>query len=84
MPERVFDKFILTIERMFYNSYHMENKRTIKTVERKIAEYFRESRRMPTYTEMMDILGVRSKSVVHFWIKKLLAMVFLKKIREAS
>ena len=34
---------------------------------------------MPTYTEMMDLLGVRSKSVVHFWINKLLAKGLLEK-----
>ncbi len=51
----------------------MDDKRTIVTVEKKIAAFFCENRRMPTYAEMMDLLGVRSKSVVHFWINKLLA-----------
>ncbi len=28
---------------------------------------------MPSYSEMANIIGVRSKSVVHFWVKKLIA-----------
>lgn len=51
----------------------MYEKRTIGTVEKKIAAFFHVNRRMPTYAEMMDLLDVRSKSVVHFWVKKLLA-----------
>ena len=50
----------------------MEKKRTIGTVEKKIAAFFHGNRRMPTYSEMMALLGVRSKSVVHFWVSKLL------------
>lgn len=34
---------------------------------------------MPTYSEMIDLLGVKSKSVVHFWINKLLAKGLLEK-----
>jgi len=34
---------------------------------------------MPTYGEMMAVLGVRSKSVVHFWVGKLLAAGLLVK-----
>lgn len=56
-----------------------EKRRTIKTVEKKIAAFFRENRRMPTYAEMIDLLGVRSKSVVHFWVKKLLTEGLLEK-----
>jgi len=56
-----------------------EGRRTIKTVEKKIAASFRENRRMPTYSEMLHILGVRSKSVVHFWVNKLLAKGLLEK-----
>ena len=56
-----------------------EKKRTVRTVEKKIAAFFRENRRMPTYSEMIDLLGVRSKSVVHFWINKLLAKGLLEK-----
>ena len=50
----------------------MRAKRSIQSVERSIAIFFREKRRMPTYAEMIDILGVKSKSVVHFWINKLI------------
>jgi repressor LexA len=57
----------------------MEKKRTLKSVETAIAAFFRENRRMPTFAEMMPLLGVRSKSVVHFWIKKLLARGLLEK-----
>jgi repressor LexA len=56
-----------------------EGRRTIKTVEKQIAASFRENRRMPTYSEMLHILGVRSKSVVHFWVNKLLAKGLLEK-----
>jgi SOS regulatory protein LexA len=56
-----------------------EKRRTVRTVEKKIAAFFRENRRMPTYSEMLDLLGVKSKSVVHFWINKLLAKGLLEK-----
>ena len=56
-----------------------EKKRTVRTVEKKIAAFFRDNRRMPTYSEMIELLGVRSKSVVHFWINKLLARGLLEK-----
>jgi SOS regulatory protein LexA len=51
----------------------MENKRNVKTVEREIRSFFSGERRMPTYKEMLDLLGVRSKSVVHYWMEKLCA-----------
>ena len=56
-----------------------EGKRTIRTVEKNIAAFFRENRRMPTYSEMLHVLGVRSKSVVHFWVNKLLVKGLLEK-----
>lgn len=56
-----------------------EGRRTIRTVEKRIAVFFRENRRMPTYSEMLHVLGVRSKSVVHFWVNKLLAKGLLEK-----
>jgi SOS regulatory protein LexA len=56
-----------------------EKRRTIRDVEKAIATFFRESRRMPTYAEMVELLGVRSKSVVHFWVQKLLAEGLLEK-----
>ena len=57
----------------------MKEKRTIKSVEGQIISFFRRSRRMPSYEEMLDLLGVRSKSVVHFWINKLLKEGVLEK-----
>jgi len=50
----------------------MKVKRTLQDVEKKITAFFRENRRMPTYSEIAEIIGVRSKSVVHFWVNKLL------------
>jgi repressor LexA len=69
----------------------MEKKRNVKTVEKEIQSFFREERRMPTYKEMLDLLGVRSKSVVHYWMEKLCAQGalardskgFLKPVRMA-
>ncbi|MCK9362620.1 MAG: transcriptional repressor LexA [Syntrophales bacterium] len=57
----------------------MKEKRTIESVQKIIAAFFRENRRMPSYTEMIALLEVRSKSVVHFWIEKLLASGLLVK-----
>ncbi len=60
----------------------MKEKRTIQSVKKEIAAFFRERRRMPTYEEMVALLGVRSKSVVHFWVNKLVAADILE--REAG
>ena len=50
----------MTIELWFYYHFTMEVKRrTIETVEKIIAAFFRENRRMPTYAEMLGLLGVR-------------------------
>jgi len=57
----------------------MEIKRSIKSVAQQIADFCRERHRMPTYEEMLILLGVRSKSVVHFWVKKLLKEGILEK-----
>lgn len=54
-------------------------KRTVKTVEKRLLDFFKVYRRMPTYSEMLAVLGVRSKSVVHFWISKLLKEGILEK-----
>jgi repressor LexA len=51
----------------------MEKKRDVKTVEREIRSFCSDQRRMPTYKEMFGLLGVRSKSVVHYWMEKLCA-----------
>ena len=57
----------------------MEEKRTIRSVQKLIVAFFRANRRMPSYAEMIDILGVRSKSVVNFWINKLIDAEILEK-----
>jgi len=46
-------------------------RRTTQTVAKQIVDFFRSSRRLPTYEEMLSLLEVRSKSVVHFWVEKL-------------
>ena len=57
----------------------MLEKRTLETVKGEIAGFYRDRRRMPTYSEMVGLLGVRSKSVVDFWVKKLQAVGALEK-----
>ena len=57
----------------------MKVKRTLQDVEKKITAFFRDQGRMPTYSEIAEIIGVRSKSVVHFWVAKLLSAGILRK-----
>jgi SOS regulatory protein LexA len=57
----------------------MNTTRTIKTVHQAIAAFFRENRRMPSYAEMIDLLGVKSKSVVNFWVNKLITAGIIEK-----
>ena len=57
----------------------MKEKRTVQTVQKSIAAFFRENRRMPSFAEMVGLLGVRSKSVVNFWIDKLIEAEILEK-----
>jgi len=57
----------------------MGKKRTVHSVENCIRGFVAHNRRMPTYSEMMTLLGVRSKSVVHFWMRKLIDTGILKK-----
>ncbi len=57
----------------------MKVKRTLQDVEKKITAFFRNQGRMPTYSEIAEIIGVRSKSVVHFWVAKLLSAGILQK-----
>ena len=49
----------------------MKEKRTLQSVAKIIITFFRQQRRIPSYQEMLDLLGVKSKSVVHFWVNKL-------------
>ena len=60
----------------------MKTKRTIQGVTAIITAFYRERKRMPTYSEMIPLLKVRSKSVVHFWVKKLLSEGCLEKDTE--
>ena len=57
----------------------MKEKSSVQSVQRIIVGFFRQQRRMPSYQEMLDLLGVKSKSVVHFWINKLIAAGFLER-----
>ena len=57
----------------------MKTKRTVPGVAEAIDDFHRRHRRMPSYAEMLPLLGVRSKSVVHFWINKLLKNGLLEK-----
>ncbi|MFA6411983.1 MAG: hypothetical protein WCW53_04745 [Syntrophales bacterium] len=58
----------------------MKEKRSIQGIERSMAAFFRDKRRMPTYAEMIDLFGVKSKSVVHFWINKLMQKGVIEKV----
>ena len=69
----------MTIERSFYIIVCMKVKRTLQDVEKKITDFFLDNGRMPTYSEIAEIIGVRSKSVVHFWVTKLLDAGILQK-----
>lgn len=57
----------------------MKEKRTPQTVQKTIAAFWRENHRMPSYAEMIELLGVKSKSVVNFWVNKLLDAGMIKK-----
>jgi SOS regulatory protein LexA len=57
----------------------MKEKRTTQSVQKLIAVFFRTNRRMPSFAEMVDLLGVGSKSVVNFWINKLVDAGILEK-----
>jgi SOS regulatory protein LexA len=57
----------------------MKKTRDIKSVEQSLVAFYRNQKRMPTYTEMMDLFEVRSKSVVSYWIDKLIEKGILEK-----
>ncbi len=57
----------------------MKKTRDIKSVELSLVSFYRSQKRMPTYTEMMDLFQVRSKSVVSYWIDKLIEKGILEK-----
>lgn len=74
-----FEKKHLTLERSFYINEAMKKTRDIKSVEQSLVAFYRDSKRMPTYAEMMDLFEVRSKSVVSYWIEKLIEQGVLEK-----
>jgi repressor LexA len=57
----------------------MKEKRTVQAVQKTIAAFLRDNHRMPTFAEMVGLLGVKSKSVVNFWIDKLIRAEILEK-----
>ncbi|KAF0156156.1 MAG: DNA polymerase V [Syntrophaceae bacterium] len=57
----------------------MKKTRDIKSVEQSLVAFYRNQKRMPTYAEMMALFGVRSKSVVFYWIEKLIEKGILEK-----
>ncbi|MEE9913729.1 MAG: transcriptional repressor LexA [Deltaproteobacteria bacterium] len=57
----------------------MKKTRDIKSIEQSLVAFYRSQKRMPTYTEMMDLFEVRSKSVVSYWIDKLIEKGILEK-----
>jgi len=57
----------------------MKQKRSIQTVQKSVASFFSDHRRMPSYAEMINLFGVKSKSVVHFWINKLIQKGIIEK-----
>jgi len=57
----------------------MKEKRTLQSIAKIMGAFFRDQRRMPSYAEMVDLFGVKSKSVVYFWINKLIQKGILEK-----
>lgn len=57
----------------------MKKTRDIKSIEQSLVSFYRNQKRMPTYSEMMDLFEVRSKSVVSYWIEKLIEKGILEK-----
>ena len=57
----------------------MKKTRDIKSIEQSLVAFYRSQKRMPTYTEMMELFEVRSKSVVSYWIDKLIEKGILEK-----
>jgi repressor LexA len=57
----------------------MKKRTDISAVERKFASFFKEQRRMPTYSEMLPLLGVKAKSAAEYWTKKMVDKGVLEK-----
>jgi repressor LexA len=60
----------------------MKEKRTLQSIAKITGAFFRDHRRMPSYAEMINLFGVKSKSVVHFWINKLIQKGVIEKDRK--
>lgn len=63
---------------VLYHRFH-ESQANFTGCRKKITDFFLDNGRMPSYSEMAEIIGVRSKSVVHFWVAKLLDAGILQK-----
>ena len=57
----------------------MKEKRTVQSVQKLIAVFFRKNRRMPSFADMVELLDVKSKSVVNYWVDKLIDAKLLEK-----
>jgi repressor LexA len=57
----------------------MKEKRSVQDVAKIMGAFFRDHRRIPSYAEMINLFDVKSKSVVHFWINKLIEAGILEK-----
>jgi SOS regulatory protein LexA len=79
MSAKKLEKKILDNRTIVLYTGTMKEKRTIQTVQKSIATVSRENRRMPSFAEMVALFGVRSKSVVNYWIDKLIKTEILEK-----
>src|SRR5512145_2721983 len=75
----LFQKNLLDIRTPVLYIEAMKKTRDIKSIEQSLVAFYRNQKRMPTYTEMMDLFEVRSKSVVSYWIDKLIEKGILEK-----
>lgn len=71
--------FILDNRTFVLYTVSMKKRININDVEQKFASFFKEQRRMPTYSEMLPLLGVKAKSAAGYWTKKLLDKGALEK-----
>jgi repressor LexA len=57
----------------------MKKQQDIKSVGQTIASFYHHEKRMPAYSEMLGLLGVRSKNAVHYWMAKLIRKGILER-----
>lgn len=74
--------FILDNRTFVLYTVSMKKRININDVEQKFASFFKEQRRMPTYSEMLPLLGVKAKSAAGYWTKKLLDKGALEKMQK--